>query len=117
MATLDTAGLNQAFTLLTNPRRRFVLYYLTRETTEVTLETLAAEIARSDCQTGPGQDPDLEHIEASLQHTHLPKLATEGVIRFDAETGEVELRELNGTGQFLDETAEIDGFVPKSVSD
>lgn len=62
-----------AFDVLRASRRRYVLHYLRRGGGPVTAEELAERVA--------GHDPDgRERIEASLRHTHLPKLEAAGLI-------------------------------------
>lgn len=111
MATTNMSDLNETFELLMNPHRRYVLYYLTRESETAGVETLASAIARWDGNPAEtGRRSDSEAIETRLRHTHLPKLEDVGVVTFDANAGFVELRELDGHGRFLDRAARIDGF-------
>lgn len=117
MATLDSSRLTETFDLLTHPHRRYVLYYLTRESEAVDVATLAASLvewdgdhARTDRLTR------IENVTAGLYHTHLPKLADAGVIAFGPNMDSIELRAIDGLGRFLGETASIDDFTKTAAN-
>lgn len=66
-----------AFDVLTAPRRRYVLHFLSdRDST--TVSTLVAWLARHE-----GTDPD--RIETSLHHSHLPKLENTGLVAVEGD--------------------------------
>lgn len=69
--------------LLASGRRRAVLRYLREcHCGPVEVGTLADYLA----STGHG---DRKSVEISLQHVHLPKLASKGVVEYDAGRGHV----------------------------
>lgn len=118
MAAQNTTALTETFDLLADPHRRYVLYYLTKESEVVDLETLAAAIANWDGgPTATGRSDNREAIATGLYHTHLPKLADAGLITFDADTGSIELTETKGHGQFIAEAARIDGYTQTVAGD
>jgi len=76
--------------LLANERRRNVLAVLDRETTPVTLETVAGQVAGHE--TAPAM-PDVDTVRSvriSLHHVHLPKMTSLGVVEYDRATRRIE---------------------------
>jgi len=94
----DTSELVDAvFATVSNDCRRCVLYYLT-DRTATDVETLATVVAG---WTGTRADPtavatpdDREAVRLSLHHPHLPRLEREGFVRYDRESGRVELADV-----------------------
>lgn len=94
----DTSELVDAvFGVVSEDRRRYALYVLS-DRGETDLETLATVVAG---WTQTNTDPtavvtpdDRESVRVSLHHTHLPRLEREGFVRYDRETGRVELAEV-----------------------
>ena len=80
--------LDATLELLSNRRRRYVLYCLRERNDETTVGDLAERIAEWE----DGEDAT-DAVLADLYHNQLPRLAEEGVITFDAETGCVSLAE------------------------
>lgn len=118
MTAQNTTALTKTFDILADLHRRYVLYYLTKESEVVDLETLAAEIANRDGgQTATGRSDNRETIAIGLHHTHLPKLADAGLITFDADTGTIELTETKGHDHFITEAARIDGYTQTVAGD
>lgn len=118
MAAQDTTGLNETFSLLMHPHRRYVLYYLTKEFEVVDIQTLAAAIANWHAdQPDTSWSGNSDTVETGLRHTHLPKLAAAGIITFDADTGSIELNETNRPDRFIAEAARIDGYTQTAVGD
>lgn len=72
--------------------RRTVLGALAESQHPLTLEDLTETILEEDHQTTPTEASDdvLAEIRLSLYHSHLPKLAAEGLIHFDQERHLVE---------------------------
>lgn len=115
---MSMSRLDETFDLLTHPHRRYTLYFLTRESERVEIETLATAIDKWDGgHTGTDRPTDRNDVEIALHHMHLPKLADAGIITFDANTGCIELRELNGHGPVLDEAARIEGYNQTTAAD
>lgn len=110
MLATEKPQLDELFRLLSNPRRRYVLYHLTKESDSVTADDLATRIAMREAMD-PEMNTNGNHINsvrASLRHTHLPKLEDHGVITVGPTSGTVELAEEAKFGPFLDEAARID---------
>lgn len=118
MATQNSSSLTETFELLASPYRRYVLYYLTSEVDRVDIETLAGALTAWDRgQAAPGLSDSEVAVETALYHTHLPKLAEAGIVRFDRDSGVIELDDTNGHEQFIIEAARIDGVGHTAVSD
>lgn len=111
MASLDEQLLTETFELLTHPYRRYVLYCLANDSSEVGIGTLAAKIATWEgAKMGTDQRTTDTNIRTALRHNHIPKLAEAGIITVDATTNTIELRDTTGVSQFLSDTATIDGY-------
>ena len=82
----EGAWLETAFDLLSQSRRRQVLYYLL-ETDRATIDDLARVVARAEAGASVDEiDGDSENeIAISLIHEHVPKLEAVGVIEYDRE--------------------------------
>ena len=85
----DRLSTDQRHKLLEAKRRRLVLTALAGQKGQVALEALAESVATreygSDCA-----DADIERVEVTLHHVHLPKMDDLGVLGYDPETNEVE---------------------------
>ena len=79
--------LDHVFSVLSHPRRRYLMYALA-ENPEWTLTELATKLASwEDGIDETAVDPHRrDQMYVSLYHAHVPKLVTEGVIDFDAES-------------------------------
>lgn len=83
------------FDLLSNSRRRMVIFYLGTPGTEMTVAELAEAIAARE------NDTDIEAITykqrkrvyVSLYQTHLPRLADAEIVRYEKDAGTVGLTE------------------------
>jgi hypothetical protein len=86
------------FSLLSNPRRRFVLQYLNRTNDAVTLQDLATEVAAWENETDPENltDKQQKRLYVSLYQTHIPKLEDAGIIKYDSDSGEITLTDQAG---------------------
>jgi hypothetical protein len=93
---LEQVGVSRddLFKLLSNPRRRYVLYYLTQHATEVELGTLATQIAAWENQIQESEVSGMERkrVYTSLQQVHLPKMDDSGVLAFDKRSGTITLK-------------------------
>lgn len=91
----DSSGLSMAtaFELLSNPRRRFTIYYLSQHEGEVPLNEFVVEVAarENDVDVEEVSDTQRKRTYVSLYQTHLPKLKAIGIIRFDRDRSVVEL--------------------------
>lgn len=83
------------FDILSNPRRRYVLYYLRQEGEPVELTTLAEHVAAWENETDVESlgDQQRKRVYVSLYQTHIPKLHDAGVVNYDEDRGTVELAE------------------------
>ena len=80
-----TANLNTTFELLSNARRRYLLYYLvTMDGSVVDVDATVDAVATTEA-AGSETDaqPTREDIEIALQHRHLPRLAKAGIVDYD----------------------------------
>lgn len=84
---------DEAFEMLSNRRRRFILHYLQDTDDSVPLSDLAEQVAAWENET------EIDHISASerktvytsLQQFHLPKMDETGIVEFDRRAGEIRL--------------------------
>lgn len=81
------------FDILSNTRRRMVLYYLRQHSGPATVQEIAEEIAALENDIDPSElsRQQQKRVYVSLYQTHLPKLETAGVIEYDDEDGRVSL--------------------------
>lgn len=85
-STGDSRGLTDAFRVLQNRRRRYVLRCLKTSETPMALADLADELVRWETDASPSAVQDVrERLYTSLYHCHLPKLANKGLIEFDTD--------------------------------
>jgi DNA-binding transcriptional ArsR family regulator len=88
-------GLSQdaLFSLLSNPRRRFILKHLNGIEGSVKLQELAAEVAAWENETDPEAltDKQRKRLYVSLYQTHIPKLEEAGIVEYDGDTGDIRL--------------------------
>lgn len=70
------------FELLSNPRRRYALAYLSRRGQPITARELAEQIAawEQDKPVSEIDDETAERIQMTLHHNHIPKLRTAGLV-------------------------------------
>ena len=80
------------FDVLSNRRRRYVVYLLKRATGPVELGTVATRIAAWENGREPSAVTGAERkrVYTSLQQVHLPKMDEFGAIRFDKRSGTIE---------------------------
>ncbi|NHN47566.1 hypothetical protein G9464_08145 [Halostella sp. JP-L12] len=80
------------FELLSCRRRRLALYHLVDAESPVDFDDLVSRIV--DWETGSLAPPrDHERtVSTALHHRHLPRLAEAGVVRYDADAGEIHYR-------------------------
>lgn len=83
---------DDAFDLLSDPRRRHALYYLFESDGSVELTALAEHVAASVAGSSDRiSAEDVETTCTSLHHSHLPRLEDAGVIERDADESTVAL--------------------------
>ncbi|WP_458204681.1 DUF7344 domain-containing protein [Haladaptatus sp. NG-SE-30] len=77
------------FELLSERRRRFAIHHLSEIPDGVaTLSDLVEQVVAWETETSPNDVPDdyRRRVEASLHHTHLPKLADANIIDYDTRS-------------------------------
>lgn len=86
----ESEMLDVAFTLLSDSRRRHLLYRLA-DGGSMTTEELSLEITawERDIPVEAVREDDRKQVETTLVHAHLPRLADHGVLETDSETREV----------------------------
>lgn len=90
-------SLNRLFEVLTDHRRRYVLYYLDETDNEVvSLDELTEQLCywerEWDDQMDKPRSKHEEDIRIDLHHAHLPQMADSGVIEYDARSETVRNR-------------------------
>ncbi len=90
LAATTAPSLDVIFDILSNRRRRHVLYYLNdRPDGVATVEELTDVVLTQECDGfDPSTDPveQRNRIQIDLQHVHLPKLADAGIVDHDRRT-------------------------------
>jgi len=81
------------FSMLSNQRRRYVLYYLNQEGGPVSLRDLAEQIAawENDVPVSELDYKQRKRVYTSLHQTHLPKLDDVGIVDYDRDGGTITL--------------------------
>lgn len=87
----DSLSQDRVFDILSNPRRRFVLHYLSRHQDPVPLRELADEVARWETGEQTLNPQQRKRVYVSLYQTHIPRLADAGMIEYDSDSGLVQL--------------------------
>ncbi|WP_136601619.1 DUF7344 domain-containing protein [Salinigranum halophilum] len=84
---------DEVFTLLSNYRRRSVLYALYRNGGELAFPVLVDKVASYETGTPPDDiDDDLsQSMYISLYQTHLPKLTSFGLVEYDTDERTISL--------------------------
>jgi DNA-binding transcriptional ArsR family regulator len=108
--------LDEVFAALGDTRRRYLLYTLVNEKSEVPLTELAANIAAWEENKPVSEVTDDEHMDVyvSLYHIHVPKLVDVGIVDYqEAEDIIIQARNteqvqavLDGAGAELDSRQE-----------
>lgn len=78
---------DELFRILSNSRRRYIIYYLHEAGDEMSLKQLAARIAAVENGTSVEDvtDEERQRVYISLYQTHLPKLEEAGIVSYDDE--------------------------------
>jgi len=82
----------EIFEVLRNQRRRYVVQYLKQDDRPVELGDLAQQVAAWEYETTlEGVTPEQrKRVYTTLQQTHLPKMDSTGILRFDSDEGRIE---------------------------
>jgi hypothetical protein len=85
-------GLDEIFGVLKNRRRRGVLRYLSENSEQLDLGTLAEQIAARECGKDVSQITSQERtrVYVGLYQCHLPKMADTGAISYNRSRGRIE---------------------------
>lgn len=86
-----TDGLDTDFEVLSDSRRRYLLYYLFSIDDDVTDLDAAVDAVCTYEAAGTGSDdrPSREIVRTELHHVHLPRLAEVGVLDYDPRQGTI----------------------------
>ncbi|MWG33216.1 DUF7344 domain-containing protein [Halomarina oriensis] len=95
MAEETELALDDAFNILSNSRRRYILYYLYTRSEPATIDELAGQIAawENEIPVDELDDTARRRVYVSLYQTHLPKLDDFGIADYDRDDGTVTLTE------------------------
>lgn len=96
MATTESAlSQDVVFEVLSNPRRRYILYHLRTTGETVQLTDLAEEVAAWENDSKPSEitEQERKRVYVSLYQTHIPKLAEVGLVEYDKDSGRIALAE------------------------
>jgi len=93
METEDDLVMDDAFDLLSNSRRRYLIYYLVRRGGSVELGEMTDQITAWEHDTTVDRisSDQRRRVYISLYQTHLPKLAEHGVLTYDDDEKTVTL--------------------------
>ena len=87
--SVPTPSLDTVFDLLSDQRRRYVLYHLVNAADDtVGYEDLAEQVAVWEAGGDPSED-HVDRVATDLYHIHLPKLTESNVVDFDQRSGDV----------------------------
>ena len=75
--------------MLASERRRIALDLLQGRTAPVDLTALAAGVAAREAGASAVDEGTIERVAVSLHHAHLPLMAGEGVLEYDADARRV----------------------------
>ncbi|MFA9415073.1 hypothetical protein [Natrinema sp. HArc-T2] len=91
-ATDEPLSKGDVFEVLRNQRRRYVVQYLKQDDRPVELGDLAQQVAAWEYDTTlEGVTPEQrKRVYTTLQQTHLPKMDSTGILRFDSDRGLIE---------------------------
>ncbi|MFC6724932.1 hypothetical protein ACFQE1_11225 [Halobium palmae] len=84
-------SIDGVFDLLSNRRRRVILYFLADWEDAVGRDELARKVASLETNDDIGEVPteDFTRVLISLDHIHLPRLVDDGVVEYDRDEGVV----------------------------
>lgn len=68
-----------------HPRRRLALEYLSARDSSIVLDELAVVVAARESERIADDRAAIDDVAAALHHVHLPKLADDGLVEYDAE--------------------------------
>ena len=87
-------SLDKLFEILSEQRRRYVLYYLEQRDGPVSVDELVTAVAKwEDDSSVEIPDEKFERVEISLQHNHLPKTAEVEYVQYDPDEKVIQVSE------------------------
>lgn len=92
---MTTRSKDELFQILSNSRRRHIIYYLSQEGNELSLKELATKIAAVEGDVPESQitSEERQRVYISLYQTHLPKLEEANIVTYDEDQRTVALTE------------------------
>jgi hypothetical protein len=92
------------FDILSNARRRYMLYYLRTRDEPVHIQELSAQVAAWENETPVEEitNQERKRVYVSFYQTHIPKLEEAGIVGYNQDAGTVQL---------TDRAGEIDGYI------
>lgn len=95
LQSTESLSQDNVFNILSDSRRRYILYYLRKTGEPVELGKLAEELAawENEIQVGELTKQQRKRVYVSLYQTHIQKLAEAGIIEYDPNSGLVSLDE------------------------
>lgn len=87
-------SLDQILNVLSDNRRRHIIYLLEKRDDPVSIDELATRLVDHDDTLAPESSDHHTQLKIELYHNHLPKLADEDVITYDRDRGCLELANL-----------------------
>jgi len=105
----ETLTQDVVFDLLSNQRRRYVLYYLKEIDDSIQLQDLADQVSawENEMPIDELSYQQRKRVYVSLYQTHIPKLEEAGLIEYDSDTGMVSITTRHD---------ELGGFLPTEES-
>ncbi|WP_436343679.1 DUF7344 domain-containing protein [Natronorubrum sp. FCH18a] len=115
--TAADLSLDTIYGMLSESRRRYVLYYFL-DNDHANIENLTLQIAawEHDVTVDAITKEQKQPVTTSLIHSHLPKLADHGLVEYDSRTGDVviadgfdEIRAMVTRARATEEEVEVTG--------
>jgi hypothetical protein len=84
---------DSVFAILSHFRRRHIIGSLLASEEPMTLAELAGEVVgrENDIPLDENSAEEIQHVQISLYHTHVPKLVDEQLVHYDHDTGFITL--------------------------
>lgn len=104
-SSTDALSQDEAYDLLSNSRRRYVISHLREQGEPVELNDLSRRLAAWENETDIEDltDQQIKRVYVSLYQTHIPKLSEAGIVAYDQDSGAVMLQ---------DTVRELDTYIP-----
>jgi DNA-binding transcriptional ArsR family regulator len=111
---MTTGSKDELFQILSNSRRRHIIYYLAEAGEPLSLNRLATKIAAAESGTPEAEitSEERQRVYISLYQTHLPKLEEGGIVSYDEDERTVSLTdEIREEGFFWMDTGVRSGWL------